>query len=315
MLLAIIIVNYRTPQLVIDCLASLADQVGEDDLVLVVDSASEDGSPRMILEACRANGWNWVQVMALMENRGFAAANNAGMRHTGHADAWLLLNSDTIVRPGALAALRTAFWELPHAAAIGPRLEWPDGAPQISCFRAIRPINEFLAAARTGPLSALFRRYEIALPVSDRPSEAEWVSFAAVLLRAYAVERVGLLDEGYFMYYEDVDYGRLLRRAGWQVAYWPAARIVHLRGGTSEVKAATANRTRRPAYYYASRARYFAKFYGIPGLWLTNLLWHAGRAVSWLRETFGRKEPHTCAREGRDIWLHWRRPLASGETL
>jgi GT2 family glycosyltransferase len=314
MLLAIIIVNYRTPQLVIDCLASLADQIGEDDLVIVVDSASGDGSPERIMEAARANGWEWLELMVLMQNRGFAAANNVGMREMGHADALLLLNSDTIVRPGALAELRRAFDENPRAGAISPRLEWPDGTPQISCFREIRPITELLAAARTGPISTLFRRYEIPLPVSDIPMQPEWTSFAAVMLRTTAAARVGLLDEGYFMYFEDVDYCRLLRRIGWQIVHWPAARVVHLRGGSSAVKAATANRERRPAYYYAARARYFAAWYGRSGLWRANLLWHAGRIVSWLREKLGHKEPHTCAHEGRDIWYNWRDPLKPWDT-
>jgi hypothetical protein len=88
---------------------------------------------------------------------------------------------------------------------------------------------------------------------------------------------------------------------------------VHLRGGSSPVKQLTAARRRRPRYYYASRARYLAKFYGVPGLWLANLLWMAGRAISWIRERMGHKQPHTCQREARDIWTcAWRpnRPAA-----
>ena len=97
--------------------------------------------------------------------------------------------------------------------------------------------------------------------------------------------------------------------AGWAVLHWPAARVVHLRGRSNPVKSLTSQRKRRPAYWYASRARYYAKFYGRWGLWGANLLWTAGRSISLARELFGRKRPHTCAREWLDIWTNCWDPL------
>ena len=100
------------------------------------------------------------------------------------------------------------------------------------------------------------------LPISDQPQGTPWISFACVMVRRQVIDQIGLLDDGYFMYVEDTDYCRRARAAGWEIWYWPASRVVHLRGGSSPVKSLTAKRGRRPRYYYASRSRYLAKFYG-----------------------------------------------------
>jgi GT2 family glycosyltransferase len=118
------------------------------------------------------------------------------------------------------------------------------------------------------------------------------------------------MDDGYFMYFEDIDFARRARKAGWDIRYVPKANVVHLRGGTSSVKAAINERRRIPKYYYEARSRYFAKFYGgAPGLWFTNLLWTAGRTVSFLREVLRTKKPHTCENEFRDNWTRAMHPM------
>jgi N-acetylglucosaminyl-diphospho-decaprenol L-rhamnosyltransferase len=123
------------------------------------------------------------------------------------------------------------------------------------------------------------------------------------------VDKIGMMDEGYFMYYDDIDYCRRANQAGWKTLYWPEARVVHLRGGSGPVKTLTQACKRRPKYLYASRARYFAKFYRRTGLWTANMCWEIGRAVSWTREVCGNKHPHTSEREPLDIWTNGLRPL------
>lgn len=308
--LFVVVLNYRTPDLVINCIGSLVDQIDPRHAhAVVVDNASGDDSLARIQADIVDNGWaDRVSTLASDRNGGFSAGNNIGIR-AADADAYLLLNSDTIVRPGAIGELQGASRKHPAAGIIGPRLEWPDGTPQISTFRYRTPLGEFLHAASTGPLTRLFGGFEVPLPVRDEPTWPEWTSFAAVLLRRDMIDQVGELDEEYFMYMEDLDYCRRARTAGWKILNWPRARIVHLRGGTSPVKRAVTARARPPAYYYRSRARYFAKFYGTPGLWMANLLWWLGRGVSLAREIAGRKESGTCEREWLDIWLNARRPL------
>jgi len=316
--LRVVIVNYRTADLTIDCLASMADQVrglpgGDGGDVVVVDNASGDGSADRIGEAISDRGWSgWAEVLPLDRNGGFSAGNNAGIVRALRPPApafVLLLNSDTIIRPGALSTLLEAAAERPEAGLIGPRLEWPDGRPQISGFRFPSPPGELVKAASTGPLTRLLRRYDLDLGLPDQPIEADWVSFAGVLIRRQALEQVGPLDEGYFMYYEDVDYCLRARRAGWSVLHWPSARVVHLRGGSAPVKRQMAARRRVSPYFYASRARYFAKAYGPIGPTLANLAWTAGRSVSLTRELLGGKAPHTAERQALDIWTHWRTAL------
>jgi N-acetylglucosaminyl-diphospho-decaprenol L-rhamnosyltransferase len=304
-------INYRTAVMTLDSVRSLAPERLELPAlsVVVVDNASGDDSVAQIGRAIVEHGWeSWVRVVESPVNGGFAAGNNVGIR-SADADAYLLLNSDTIVRPGAIAALVRAMLEHPRAGIISPRLEWPDGAPQASCFNFIRPVHAFLASARTRAIERMVRNPEVALPVCDDPTEPDWTSFACVLIRGQVIQQIGLMDEGYFMYYDDVDYCRRAQAAGWTVLNWPSAHVVHLRGGSGPVKRLTAERGRRPRYFYESRARYFAKFYGRGGLWRANALWTLGRGISWLRELLRTKPPHTCRHELRDNWINALDPM------
>lgn len=311
MRLAIVIVNYRTPQLVIDCLKSLQNEITPgQELAVVVDNASGDDSLTKLERTIHERGWqDWVQLVPSSVNGGFSAGNNLGMQAVD-AQAYLLLNSDTLVRPGAIATLLAAKDAHPEAGLISPRLEWPDTTPQISCFRDHSPASELIHAAATGPVTQLLNRYDVPLAVSDTPIEPDWTSFACVLIRREVIEQIGLMDEGYFMYYDDVDYCRRARQAGWRILHYPKARVVHLRGGSSSVKAELAKRKRPRPYLYASRSRYYAKFYGGQvGLLTANLCWLAGRTVSLARELTSNRPSHISESAARDIWMHWRDPM------
>lgn len=320
--LAICIVNFETPQLTIDCLASLDPEVRQlaGSRAVVVDNASADDSAERIEAAIESRGWSdWVSFVQLDLNRGFSAGNNAAidaLRRKGAFDAFVLLNSDTLVRPEALRRLSNALQSRPRLGFVGPRLEWSDGAAQMSCFRYPSPLTEFLTAASTGPISRLFGARELPLAEPRDDVEIEWISFACVAVRPEVLDEVGPLDENYFMYFEDVDYCRRARKMGWEIDCEPAARVVHLRGCSSEAEFARSSRKRRPKCYYESRARYFVTYYGRPGLWLANLLWSAGRCISGLRELVGNKAPHTCQRESLDIWIGClSAPQVSGDPL
>lgn len=310
MFLNIVIINYRTPQLVIDCLFSLqADFKPGQNIITVVDNFSGDDSAEKIERAITENQWSKsVQVIKSPINGGFSAGNNIGIQAV-KADTYLLLNSDTIVRPGAIKSLLEAMKAYPEAGLVSPRLEWPDGTPQISCFRYHSPVSELINAAATGPITKLLAKYDVPLPVSNTIINPQWTSFACVLIRHEVIKQIGLMDEGYFMYFDDVDYCRRVRDAGWQILHYPQARIVHLRGGSNSVKADVAARKRPKSYLYASRTRYYTKFYGSIGLWMANIFWLAGRSISLIRELLKNKEPHICEYQARDIWQNWRSPM------
>lgn len=310
--LCVIILNYRRANLTVECLESLvvgvADQPGR--IAVVVDNNSGDDSAALIEKTIADRGWGeWVRLIRSPVNGGFAAGNNLGFQ-AEDAECYLLLNSDARMRPGAIDTLLECHRAHPEAGMIGPRLEDPDGTPQVSCFRFRTPISEMLTAAGTGVLDRLFAPWVVAAGVPEERFEPPWLSFACVLIPREVVDKVGYMDEGYFMYFEDLDYARSVRAAGWTIIHEPAARAVHLRGGSSSVKKSISERMRVPKYYYESRSRYFAKFYGgAIGVMITNLAWLAGRVIALLRELTKTKRPHACAKEAFDNWTNWLRPM------
>ncbi len=309
--IAAIIINYKTPVLTLDCLASLQQELVDlpGSQAFVVDNASNDGSVAIMEHEIKSRSWDdWVELVSSEQNAGFSAGNNLGIaaaRRRDAFDGYLLTNSDTIIRRGALKALAAVLARSPKIGLVGPQLEWPSGEVQASCFRAVSPVRELTAAAKTGVLSRLVRG-DLPIPMDPNngaQSEAvEWISFACVLVRAEAYVGVGPMDEGFFMYYEDVDYSCRARAAGWQIAYAPEARVVHLRGGRTAEEFAQEERKRRPRFYYESRSRYLAKYYGRTGPLRANLCWTLGRGISLLRELTSRRPPHTAANEAGDIW-------------
>ncbi|MDY7107618.1 MAG: glycosyltransferase family 2 protein [Planctomycetota bacterium] len=310
--LCVIVLNYRRAEMTIECLRSLvAPMSGRPDrCAVVVDNGSGDDSADRIGAAIDENGWSdWARLIPSPVNGGFAAGNNIGFG-AETAQAYLLLNSDARLRPDTIDHLLASMDRHPEAGLIGPRLEGPDGEPQVSCFRYRTPISEMLVAAGTSLFDRLFSRFIVAAGLPQAPAESDWVSFACILIRREVIDQIGPMDEQYFMYFEDIDYARRARAAGWRVLYDPSARAVHLRGGTSSVKSAMKTRARVPKYYYESRSRYFAKFYGgAAGLILTNMLWLAGRSVAFARELVGHKRPHACQGEFVDNWTNWLDPL------
>lgn len=309
MRLCIVIVNYRTPGLVLDLLDSLEGQIeaGLDEIV-VVDNGSGDGSAERLERSIAARGLTrFCRVLRSDRNGGFSAGTNAGIR-SADANFYLLLSSDTLVRKGAVLELLQQMQAHPGVGIAGPRIEWLDGTPQVSCYRDHSPVSELLTAARSSALDALLNSFHTALPVPEEDCEVPWLSFACVLIRREVIEKVGLLDEGYFMYFEDSDYCRAARAAGFRVHYFPSAHVVHLRAGVSSVRSAPSSRgvrrkrERRPRYVYASRTRYFRKGYGAVGLLAANALWYVGRSLAWGRELVGRKVAHTHHREWLDNW-------------
>jgi hypothetical protein len=226
---AIIIVSYNVRDHLARCLESLAARPpdGPHEIV-VVDNASSDGSAAMVRER-----WPGVRLLALDRNIGFAAANNAGIGITRAAGSplLLLLNSDTIVRGGAIDVLVDRLTATPDAAVAGPRLVDAAGAPELSFGPMVRPFSEL----RQKTLVRLHERgWSIARRLirrlTSRERFADWVTGACLLVWRTDAEAVGLLDERYFMYLEDVDFCAAIRARGRRVLFTPAAELVHLRG-------------------------------------------------------------------------------------
>lgn len=222
--LTILIVSHNTRTDLEACLRSLdLNPPHVTHEIVVIDNASRDGS----VAALRAQ-WPNVDVIALDANVGFARANNAGFRQT-HSELVLLLNSDTLVLDRAVDRLLDAFRELPDASIVGPKLVNSRGVPELSFGRMMGPLTELRQKllVRAGG-----NRIE---QMTSRPHEVDWVSGACLLVRRVDAEAVGLLDERYFMYCEDVDFCAAIRARGGRIYFTPKATITHLRGRSAAV--------------------------------------------------------------------------------
>lgn len=286
MRLLVVIVNYRTADLTIDCLRSLRDEIAAagDARVVVVDNASQDDSVPRLNDAIALNGWGtWASVLSLEHNGGFAVGNNAAIAPAlASADPPRyvhLLNPDTLVRPGAIRALLEFMDANPNVGLSGSRLEDPDGSVHASAFRFPTVLSELESAVRMRLVSRLLSHRVIAPPISNAPCRSDWVAGASMLIRRDVFDAVGLLDEGYFMYFEEVDFCRRAARAGWPCWYVPASRVVHLVGQSSGVTGAGRKQSRRPSYWFASRRRFFITHYGRARALLADVLWTAGYAI------------------------------------
>jgi GT2 family glycosyltransferase len=245
--LAIVIVSYNVRDELMQCLESLVNGTAAlAATITVVDNASHDGTP----QAVRAR-YPHVQVIDAGGNIGFARANNLGIRATT-SEYVLLLNPDTIVRNGALHTLIDDLERHLEAAIAGPRLVDAEGVAELSFGWTIGPLGEL----RQKALGSLFaRRVGWAVRRVERwtreAGEREWVSGACLLARRADLEAVGLLDERYFMYTEDVDLCVAVRARGRAVRFVPTSVVVHLRGRSAGRNPATESLRRRSqlAYY------------------------------------------------------------------
>ncbi|HHE71027.1 MAG TPA: glycosyltransferase family 2 protein, partial [Chloroflexi bacterium] len=231
--LSVIIVSWNVRELLLQAIDSLKAtwQGPRQDLeIIVVDNASTDGTPEMLRSSAQD-----VRLLINRENRGFAAANNQGLA-IARGQYILLLNSDTLVRPQALRRLVAYLETHPDTGLVGPRLLNEDGSIQPSRRRF--PTLPILFLESTW-LEGLLPRKALALYyVEDRPDDmpqdVDWVTGAAMLVRRETIDEVGPLDEGFFMYSEELDWCRRIRGAGWRIAYEPAAEVVHYGGKSSD---------------------------------------------------------------------------------
>jgi N-acetylglucosaminyl-diphospho-decaprenol L-rhamnosyltransferase len=296
MKLLIVIVNYNCADLAIDCLRSLESQLLsiEQSHVVITDNKSPDNSLQKLSSALEKNNWtSWATLMPLELNGGFAYGNNAAIRPALTAadkpQYLLLLNPDTLVRPDAIKELITFMDANPAVGIAGPRLEDPDGTIQRSAFRFHSIAGEFEHGVRLGLISKLLTKKIVAPPPPSHAQPTDWISGAAMMIRREVFEQIGLLDEKYFMYFEEEDFCRRAAKAGWPSWYVPTARVMHLIGGVSEVGDARRHRKRLPGYYFESRRRYFVKNHGSIYATAADAAFLTGCALWRLRRLLQRK--------------------------
>ncbi|HEX9507690.1 MAG TPA: glycosyltransferase family 2 protein, partial [Myxococcales bacterium] len=218
----IVVLNYRTGELTIECLRSVASEIARiPTRVVVADNASGDGSVQRIGAAIATHGWGgWASVLPLERNGGYAFGNNAGIRlHLESPDPpkmVMLLNPDTRVHPGAIESLAQFLEHHPTVGIVGSQLEDAAGTRQASGFRFHTIFSELDGGLRLGLFSKLIEDRVVVLPPSAVARRVDWVSGAGMMIRRRVFDSIGFLDEGYFLYFEEVDFARRAAQAGWE---------------------------------------------------------------------------------------------------
>lgn len=220
--LSVCIVSWNTRELLRDCLSSLAaDPASVDWEIIVVDNASTDGSPDMVVEE-----FPEVALIASARNLGFSGGSNAGLeRATGRC--LVILNPDTRVEVGALAGLAQYLDAHPSVGAVGPQLIRGDGSLELSCGRTPSLGSEIVHKLL---LHRVFPFFRFGRWNHESTRLVGWVTGACLMVRREAADQVGFLDARMFMCFEDLDWCMRLHRAGWEIAYYPAHRVIHLGG-------------------------------------------------------------------------------------
>ena len=269
--LEIVIVGFRSRDLLRSCLRSIDENPPSRPFrVTVVDNASEDGTVEMVHSEHPD-----VRVVALRENRGFSYSNNLVLRESG-AQALLLLNPDTEVTAGALDASWDRLFSDPRIGMVGCRLVLPDGGLDHAAKRSfptpLSALAHFSGVGRSERAPSSLSQYRATHLDEDEPGEVDAVNGAFMMVRAEALREVGLLDEGYWLYMEDLDWCYRFWQAGWKVFYDPAGEVVHVKGGSSGARRAP----RQEIAFHRGMGRFYRKFYAPDRPGLANAAVYAG---------------------------------------
>jgi GT2 family glycosyltransferase len=252
--LEVVIVSHGAEALLRDCLRSLQAHPPEGEMrVTVVDSGSPDSTPEMVEREFPA-----VRLLR-RGNIGFSAANNLALRES-EARAVLLLNPDTEVHAGTLDAALTRLWSEQRIGMVGVKLLTETGELDHACKRSfptpLSALAHFTGFGRSEGASGALSQYRATQLGEDEPGEVDAVNGAFMLCRAEAVREVGLLDEGYWLYMEDLDWCHRFWDAGWKVFYEPAGTALHVKGGSSGARRAP----RQEVAFHRGMARFYRRF-------------------------------------------------------
>lgn len=269
--LSIIILNYRTRGLLKECLRAIRwarPTVSVE--VIVVDNDSRDGTPEMV-----RSEFPDVRLIVSDRNLGYAGGNNLGLKAaTGRCV--MIMNPDIIVLSGSLETLVRYLDEHQDVGLVGPRLDNPDGTLQHSCYRFHTPWTPLFRRTPLGNLPLAqrsIRSFLMADTPHDAPMDVDWLLGGAVIARKKTIERVGFLDERFFMYFDDVDWSRRFWEAGLRVVYVPHSRMVHFhQRASAEGEWWTILSSKPGRMHVQSALKYFLKYRGRTNPRISSLL-------------------------------------------
>ncbi len=262
-----VILNWRTAQMTLRAAeAALVAMRGIEGAVVIVDNDSGDGSFEVMAAEVVARGWDAgphrVRVLQSGHNGGFGAGNNFGIRAGlpggGVPEYVYLLNSDAFPAPDAIAALLAHLEAHPKTGFAGSHIHGEDGAPHHTAFRFPTIAGEFEQAARFGPISRLLRGAVVAPPLPQVTGRVDWLAGASLMMRREVLDRIGLFDETFFLYFEETELCLRAARAGWPTDYVVESRVAHIGSVSTGMK----GWRRVPRFWLESRMYYYTKSHG-----------------------------------------------------
>lgn len=296
MLVGVCVVNYKTPELTIECLRSIAEECRLDSLrVVVVDNDSQDGSFDKINLVVNSEGWaEWITVINSKYNGGFAYGNNIALRYLLNQelllDYFYLLNPDTRLLNDVVGKLVQFLEENAKVGIAGSRIVDSEGKSLNSMFKFHSLLTEINRGFSFKYITMILRPWLSAPEMPACSVKTEWVSGASMMVRRSVIDDIGLLDEAYFMYFEETDFCLNAAKAGWECWYVPDAKIVHLVAQSSGINTAQTMQKRMPGYWFESRRRYFLKNHGRFMAILADLLWLIGFSSFRVRNFIQKKQ-------------------------
>jgi GT2 family glycosyltransferase len=309
--LLVVIVNYRAADLVCQSLTALLPQLCvEQDSVIVVDNDSGDDSNVVLRQYIDTHALaGHVSLISSDHNGGFSFGNNLAIRRALASEEHkpefvLLLNPDTCVLDGAIDQLMGFMQQYPKAGIAGSRLEGVDGQVQCSAFRFHSLWSELESSLRLGFVSRLLADKKVSMPIPIKESLTGWVAGASMLIRAKVFDEVGIMDEDYFLYFEETDFCLQAKRRGWECWYVPQSRVIHYVGQSTGIVSGDQQNRRRPKYWFEARQHYFRKNHGVWYTLCADLIWGTGFAVWRLRRLLQNKKDTDPTNMLADFWRH-----------
>ncbi|WP_439503609.1 glycosyltransferase family 2 protein [Methylophaga sp.] len=308
--LLVSVVNYRSAELVCRMLPGLVRQIDKSrDRIVIVDNQSPDDSFEVLSNfVVSSNFTEHVDVVLADKNGGFSYGNNLAIKtavekyKTPPSFVWLL-NPDTQVLDEALTNLVSFFESYPNAGILGSRLESENGAPQESAFNFSSLASEMLTSTSIGYLNRIFSKSLVSLNyIPDSPTRCDWVAGASMFIRYSVIEDIGLMDETYFLYFEETDFCLQTIRAGWECWYVPTSRVTHFVGQSTGIVSGDSLRRRRPKYWFQSRQHFFLKNHGLLYTVAADLIWGIGFTFLQIRYFLQRKKGNDPDYMLRDFW-------------